>query len=105
VHCPLISDDAVSHSGPNAVIRISGKETSPTRGVTAVPCVTFSSTHGFYCAKAQSTGAAFVGEYSLTFTGPFGDSYPNDYPFVDVTLVETGECCTSTLRGITLSSP
>jgi hypothetical protein len=105
VHCPLVSDDAVSHSGPSAVIRVSGRETSPTQGVSAVACVTFSATHGFYCAKPQSTGAAFVGDYNLTFTGPFGDSYPSDYPFVDVTLVATGECCTSTLRGIALSNP
>jgi hypothetical protein len=70
-----------------------------------VPCVTFSATRGFYCAKPQSTGAAFVGEYSLTFTGPFGDSYPTDSPFVDVTLVATGECCMSSLRGVTLSGP
>jgi hypothetical protein len=105
VHCPIASDDTVSHSGPNAVIRIAGRETSPTQGVSAVPCVTFSSTHGFYCAKPQNTGAAFVGDYNLTFTGPFGDSYANDHPFVDVTLVMTGECCTSTLRGITLSGP
>jgi hypothetical protein len=105
VHCPIASDDGASHSGPNAVLRVTGRETSPTQGVTAVPCVTFASTHGFFCAKPQNTGAAFTGEYNLSFTGPFGDSYPNDYPFVDVTLVMTGECCTSTLRGVTLSSP
>jgi hypothetical protein len=103
VHCPIPSDDTLPHAGPGAVITVLGKETSPTSGVQAIACVTFASVNGFYCTSPKTSGAAFVGDYGIVFTAPFASAYANDFPFVDVALMMTGECCTSSLRGIAIS--
>lgn len=105
VHCPIVSDDAIPHAGPKAVITVYGKESITTIGVSAVACVTFASSTGFFCTKPKTSGNAFVGDFAIVFTGPFAAKYAKDFPFVDVTLTMLNEGETSTLRGLTLAGP
>ena len=105
VHCPIVSDDAIPHAGSNAEITVFGHDQGPLAEVSAIACVTFASSNGFFCTKPKASGTAFTGEYAITFKGPFAKKYAKDFPFVDVTLNMANEGNTTSLRGITLSGP
>jgi hypothetical protein len=83
--CALTTDEVLSQASMS-YLEVTGYDGANYTGVSAHPCVTFYTQHGYYCDPPTESPATYTGPYTLTPSISGVQTYPDDYAFVWVVL-------------------